>query len=164
MGEGAGTLEMKGQGVLFSSARDDWETPREAFAEWHREFHFTVDGAASRENALVPHYYGVGGDRVDALSAPWEGRVFCNPPYGAQITPRWVRHARLSVDLGSAELVVLLLPARTDTRWFHEDVIGHAEVRFIRGRLRFGGPGHGESAPFPSMLAIYRGARNWAHA
>jgi len=126
--------------TLFSSASDRWSTPPDVFAALDAEFAFNLDPCPLD-------------GRVDGLSlfCDWSGlRVFCNPPYGPGVAD-WLRRA------GEAELAVFLLPARTDVRWFHDLVLGYAmEVRFIRGRLKFGGSRN--SAPFPSMVVIYRSA------
>ena len=88
----------------------------------------------------------------DGLSAPWRGVVFVNPPYGRALA-RWVAKARREVELGHARTVVALLPARPDTAYWHDHVAGRAAVYFLRGRLRFGDGG--QSAPFPSALAVW---------
>ena len=88
----------------------------------------------------------------DKLSMPWNGRVWCNPPYGRQVG-QWVKKAYMSAQTGA--LVVMLLPARTDTAWFHDYIYRRAEIRFVRGRLKFGGSRN--SAPFPSMVCVFRG-------
>lgn len=140
--------------MLFSSSRGDWETPPEIFAEWQKEFGFTTDAAANAENALCAEYYD------DALTQKWRGRVFCNPPYG-RLVGSFVKQAWYSVYIWeSADLVMLLLPARTDTRWFHEFCYRadqRTEIRFLKGRIRFRMKGiAGNPAPFPSMLVIFR--------
>jgi hypothetical protein len=88
------------------------------------------------------------------LAQRWQGVVWCNPPYGRSIA-RWVRKAWESVEQGDAECVVCLLPARVDTRWWHT-YCARGEVRFLRGRLRFGGAKSG--APFPSAVVVFRNA------
>jgi hypothetical protein len=90
----------------------------------------------------------------DGLLLEWFGRCWMNPPYGRTIG-RWMAKARRMAESGKAELVVCLVPARTDTAWWHENVMRAAEVRFIRGRLKFGGAKH--AAPFPSALVIFKG-------
>lgn len=90
----------------------------------------------------------------DGLSLAWFGRCFVNPPYGAAL-PDWVRKARSEVEVGRAELVIALVPARPDTRWWHENVIGHASVFMLRGRLKFRGTAN--AAPFPSALIVWGG-------
>lgn len=88
----------------------------------------------------------------DGLIQPWSGSVFVNPPYGRQIS-KWV--AKAALEISRCRMIVMLLPARTDTGWFHDYVYGRAEVRFIRGRLKFSGSIW--PAPFPSMVVIFRG-------
>jgi site-specific DNA-methyltransferase (adenine-specific) len=123
--------------VLFSSVSDRWATPLDVYQALHKEFRFSLDPCPLDGGA-------------DGLSpaVSWRGqRVFCNPPYGPGIG-KWLGRG------GEAELAVFLLPARTDTRWFHEQVLPRAaEVRFLRGRLKFGPAKNG--APFPSMVVVY---------
>lgn len=134
--------------ALFSSQTGEWETPQDRFDEWDKEFRFTLDAAATRQNAKCRRWYTM---RGDALAKPWPDRVWLNPPYGRGVG-QWVEKARRESLKGS--LVVCLLPARTDTRWFHDHVWpDKAEVRFLKGRLRFGGSKN--PAPFPSMLVIF---------
>lgn len=139
--------------VMFSSARGDHATPQWLFDELNREFHFDVDGAADGDSSLCGLYLS------DALHDDWSGgrkrpsRVFLNPPYGRDIG-RWTTKAIVEVDAGHAEIVVLLLPARTDTSWFRKLVEYAAEVRFIPGRLKFGDAQN--SAPFPSCVVVVR--------
>ena len=137
--------------VMFSSATDNWSTPQDFFDKLNDEFHFTLDVCADENNHKCEHYYT---KEIDGLSRPWVGTVWCNPPYGRKIG-EWVRQAYLSSHIGSAT-VVMLLPARTDTRWFHEYIYNksNTEIRFIKGRLKFGGCKN--SAPFPSMVVIFR--------
>ena len=132
--------------VLFSSKSENWETPLQFFQELDAEFHFDLDVCALPENAKCTRYYT---PEDDGLSQPWNGTCWCNPPYGRRISA-WVKKAA-----ESETTVVMLLPARTDTKWFHEYIYGKAEVRFIKGRLKFGGSKN--SAPFPSMVVIFRG-------
>ena len=125
------------------------ETPQAVFDELDAEFGFTLDPCSTDANAKCPRHYT---RKDDGLSKDWSGeRVFMNPPYGREIGS-WVEKAATS-----DALVVGLLPARTDTRWFHDWVYGRAELRFVRGRLKFErGGAPGMSAPFPSMAAIWR--------
>lgn len=131
---------------LFTSATDLWETPQDFFGRLDAEFHFTLDACALPENAKCPRYYT---PDQDGLSKPWAGTVWCNPPYGRQIG-RWVEKAAQSASEGAT--VVMLLPARTDTKWFHRYIYGKAEIRFVAGRLKFGGSKN--SAPFPNMVVV----------
>lgn len=125
-----------------------WETPQEVFAPLNAEFGFTVDVAASPATAKCDRFYT---EEQNGLLQDWTGeRVWMNPPYGREIYA-WTRKAR---DAGA--LVVGLLPASTDLAWWHEDVIGHATVRYLRGRVRFltGGP-YRASGFFPSVIVVW---------
>lgn len=134
--------------VMFSSKTDLWATPQDFFDKLDAEFHFNLDVCALPENAKCAAFYT---PEMDGLSQPWYGNCWCNPPYGRQVG-RWVAKAAQSAAEGAT--VVMLLPARTDTAWFHDYIYGRAEVRFVRGRLKFGGSTN--SAPFPSMVVIFR--------
>lgn len=138
--------------LFFSSKSDEWSTPWEIFNELDQEFGFDLDPCATAENHKCANYYT---KEDDGIVKNWGGcRVFCNPPY-SQIG-KWVEKAyREGTKDGT--LVVLLIPARTDTRYFHDFILHRSEVRFIRGRLKFGDQKN--SAPFPSMVVIFRGAR-----
>ena len=130
--------------VLFAHNSGDWETPQVLFDSLNKEFTFTLDVCASKENAKCKKFFT---KEQDGLKQKWGGAMcWCNPPYGRQIY-EWVKKA-------STENCVLLLPARTDTKWFHEFVYGKAEIRFIKGRLKFGNSNN--SAPFPSMVVVFR--------
>lgn len=134
---------------LYTSLTDEWETPQNFFDDLDAEFHFTLDVCATTANAKCSKFY----TKADnGLTKIWSGeRVFCNPPYGKFIG-EWVRKCRVEADKGT--LVVGLLPARTDTRWFHEHIYQKSkEIRFIKGRLKFGNSKN--SAPFPSMIIIF---------
>ena len=144
----------KGSPALKSD-RTDWETPRELFDRLDAFWHFDLDAAASDANHLCADYYT---KETDGLAHSWAGRrVWCNPPYGNQIAD-WARKAYEETRDGQT-LVIMLVPARTDTRWYHDYIQGHAaEVKFIRGRLKYtlGGVAQ-SSAPFPSMLVRWGG-------
>ena len=144
--------------VLFSTGKDDWETPSDLFAELHKEFNFTLDAAASDINHKLPRYYT---KETDGLAQSWaHERVFCNPPYSRKTKTNpgqeaWIEKAYKEAQKGA--LVVMLIPARTDTKAFHRYILNHAEIRFIEGRLRFEENGQTrDAAPFPSMVAIFR--------
>lgn len=140
--------------VLFSSKTAEWETPQDFFDELNREFHFSLDPCADAQNHKCARYYT---KEDDGLRQDWSGEtVFCNPPYGREIEA-WVRKCFLEVYTGTCRCAVLLLPARTDTKWFHAYVYHKAEVRFIKGRLKFGGAKY--NAPFPAMVIIFRNYR-----
>lgn len=143
--------------ALFGATEDrpdggEWGTPQKFFDDLNEEFHFTLDAAASVENAKCPHFYT---KETDGLMQVWDGIVFCNPPYGKEIS-RWLQKGRDAADNGAT--VVFLIHARTDTRWFHNHVYKIAdEIRFIKGRLKFTHKdGTNQSAPFPSMVVVYR--------
>lgn len=129
----------------------EWATPPEIFDPLHREFSFTVDACATAKNAKLPRFWS---EAENGLLQDWRGeRVFMNPPYGREIYP-WTNKAHLAW----ADLVVGLLPASTDLAWWHEHVIGaEAEIRYLRGRVRFltDGP-YRASGFFPSVVVIWR--------
>jgi site-specific DNA-methyltransferase (adenine-specific) len=131
--------------VLFSSKTDLWETPQAFFDSLNKEFHFTIDVCALQENSKCDKYYT---PLDDGLAQEWCGVVWCNPPYGREVC-KWVRKAYFA-----KATVVMLLPARTDTKWFHDYIAEKQEVRFVKGRLKFGGCKN--SAPFPSMVVVFR--------
>lgn len=133
--------------VMFSSRTGEWETPQRLFEQLDRTYSFTLDACATAENAKCAKYYT---PEEDGLAQPWEGRVWCNPPYGREIG-KWVKKAWESARSGAT--VVMLLPARTDTKWFHRYLYGKAELRFLEGRIKFSGSRN--SAPFPSMVAVF---------
>lgn len=134
--------------VLFSSKETVWSTPQDFFNKLNEEFDFTIDVCALPENAKCKRYFT---PEDDALKQKWTGTCFCNPPYGREIG-QWVEKASKSADEGAT--VVMLLPVRTDTKWFHNYVYGKAEIRFVAGRLKFGGSKN--NATFPSMVVIFR--------
>jgi len=137
--------------ALFSSKSDQWNTPRDLFEKLDAEFHFDLDPCADAENHKCERYFT---KEDDGLQKPWGGsRVFCNPPYGRDIW-KWVKKA---YEEGHKEntIVVMLIPARTDTAYFHDYILHRAEVRFVSGRLKFSNAIN--SAPFPSMIVIFRG-------
>jgi site-specific DNA-methyltransferase (adenine-specific) len=135
---------------MFSSKTDQWATPSETFAELDAEFHFDLDPCADVDNHKCERYFT---KEINGLSQNWGGyNVFCNPPYGRQIG-EWVKKA-YEESRKPNTLVVMLIPARTDTKWFHDYILGKAEIRFIRGRLKFGGAD--SAAPFPSMVVVFR--------
>jgi site-specific DNA-methyltransferase (adenine-specific) len=130
----------------------DWETPQELFDKLNHEFNFTIDLAANEHNRKCDRWFGPGGVEEDALSVSWEGvRGWLNPPYGRGLA-RWVRKA-YEESRDGASLVVLLIPSRTDTTYWHDYVIRADEVRFLRGRLKF--VGATASAPFPSAIVVF---------
>lgn len=137
--------------VHFSSKSNEWETPRWLFDELNNDFHFTLDPCATSKNAKCKKYYTA---QEDGLEKSWKGeRVFCNPPYGREIS-KWVKKCAS----GEADISVMLIPARTDTSYFHDFIYGKARIIFLRGRLKFGDSKN--SAPFPSMIVIFRKRRS----
>jgi phage N-6-adenine-methyltransferase len=134
-------------GYMPPSKTDDWATPQEFYDRLNADYKFTLDVAASAENAKAPKFYTA---QDDGLSQPWFGRVWCNPPYGKGIAD-WVKKAWESHHQNAA-VVVMLLPARTDTKWFHDYAL-KGRVEFLKGRLKFGNSK--TAAPFPSMLVIF---------
>lgn len=138
--------------VLFSSKKDDWETPQALFDELDKEFHFTLDPCANEFNHKCDKYFTI---KDDGLSQKWDGhRVFCNPPYGRKIYD-WIKKSYEEAQKDNV-IVVLLIPSRTDTRYFHEFLYkkDNVELRFVKGRLKFGNCK--DAAPFPSLIAIMR--------
>lgn len=125
--------------VVFSSTSDHWSTPDETYRALDSEFYFNFDPCPLNSTD-------------DGLKRKWVGRVFCNPPYSK--IGEFIRKGLYDLAEGDVEALVFLVPARTDTRWFHDYVMPAAEIRFLRGRLKFGGAKN--SAPFPSMVCIWR--------
>lgn len=139
--------------VLFSSSYQDWQTPSDLFESLDSEFHFTLDPCASHYSAKCNRYYT---KEQNGLGFDWSNRrVFCNPPYNE--VDLWVSKCYFESRYNNA-LCVMLIPARTDTKWFHKYIYPYAEIRFIKGRLkfldRFGNSLN--SAPFPSLVAVFR--------
>lgn len=137
--------------ALFSSDKEDWATPQGLFDELNKEFSFTLDPCADHSNHKCERYFT---KEIDGLRQDWSGEVvFVNPPYGSK-TALWVKKCYEEVHEGACKCAVMLIAARTDTRWFHDYIYGKAEIRFIKGRVKFGNAKN--SAPFPSMLAIFK--------
>jgi phage N-6-adenine-methyltransferase len=134
--------------VHFRSDGHRWETPPTLFAALDAEFHFTTDVCAEASNAKCGRYFS---PAQDGLRQRWEGVCWMNPPYGTVIG-QWVQKASEASLYGAT--VVCLLPARTDTRWWHRYVLPFAEIRYLPGRQRF--VGAKSSAPFPSAVVIFR--------
>ena len=133
--------------VMFSKKSDEWATPQNLFDKLNEEFGFTLDPCATKENTKCEKYFT---QQEDGLYQSWCNEVvFCNPPY-SQIK-EWVK--KCYDEAGSAIKIVLLIPARTDTRYFHDYIYHKSEIRFIKGRLKFGDSKN--SAPFPSMIVIF---------
>lgn len=137
---------------MFSSATDLWETPQEFFDKLNEEFHFQTDVCAIPQNAKCERFFT---PAQNGLVQQWSGCCWCNPPYGREIG-KWVQKAHDEAQNGTT--TVMLLPARTDTKWFHNFIYGQADIRFIKGRLKFGGQNN--PAPFPSMVVIFKSKEN----
>ena len=134
--------------VWHSKKSDEHPTPQWLFDALNREFGFTLDPCATFENAKCGKFYT---QSENGLLKSWGGEVvFMNPPYSK--VADWMRKAYISAMEESAT-VVCLVPSRTDTAWFHDCAL-YGEIRFIRGRLRFGNAT--ENAPFPSMIVVFR--------
>lgn len=140
--------------VLFSSKSVEWGTPQNLFDKLDRKFHFTIDVCANEFNHKCDKYYDV---NQNGLSKKWRGNVWCNPPYGREIK-YWVKKAYSSSRSGKA-LVVMLIPARTDTEWFHKYIYKKDGVKilFLKGRIKFTDNSGNilNSAPFPSMIVVF---------
>lgn len=137
--------------VLLSSNTCEWETPQLFFDALNAEHHFDVDVCTTANNAKCERYYT---KEQDGLSQQWKGVCWMNPPYGREIG-KWMRKAYESSLYGAT--VVCLVPARTDTAWWH-DYAMKGEVEFVRGRLKFGGSK--ANAPFPSAIVTFWAARD----
>lgn len=136
---------------LFSSNSDEWATPSALYSELNAEFGFTLDPCATSENHKCDNYFT---KDDDGLVQDWGGHVvFCNPPYSD--IKAWVEKCYRE-GCKDHTLVCLLIPCRTDTKYFHDYIYNRAEIRFVKGRLKFNESKN--SAPFPSMLVIFRGA------
>ena len=134
--------------VMFTSKSEEWETPQELFDELNGRFAFQLDVCATEGNAKCPDFYT---RDQDGLKQSWSHRNWMNPPYGRQLG---VWCARADEEAKRGRFTVGLLPARTDTRWFH-DFCKHWHCVFLRGRLKFKGAGKPNPAPFPSMLVYF---------
>ena len=130
--------------LMFPSKTDLWETPQELFDKYDAIYRFETDVCALPENAKCKRFFT---PEMDGLKQEWTGVCWCNPPYGRQIG-KWVEKA-----VKSSATVVMLLPARTDTKWFHDWCLPYGKIEFLRGRLKFGGCDN--PAPFPSMIVVF---------
>lgn len=134
--------------LMFSSETDMWATPQGFFDSLNKVFRFEIDVCAIAENAKCKTFFS---PDVDGLTQEWNGVCWMNPPYGREISA-WVKKAYLSAKKNGAT-VVCLLPARVDTKWWHDYCSG-GEIHFIKGRLKFGNSAN--SAPFPSAVVVFR--------
>jgi site-specific DNA-methyltransferase (adenine-specific) len=136
--------------VHFSSKSNEWTTPQNLYDKLDKEFNFTLDPCCTKESAKCDKFYT---KEDDGLSKDWRyDRVFMNPPYGREIS-KWIEKAYKESLKGA--IVVCLIPARTDTRYWHDYIFTKAEVRFLKGRVKFGRNGIHGPAPFPSAVVIF---------
>jgi site-specific DNA-methyltransferase (adenine-specific) len=134
--------------VHFSSETVEWATPQEFYDKLNAEFRFTLDPCCTDETAKCLNYFT---EADNGLAQDWRSeRVFMNPPYG-RVIGHWMKKAYDEAQRGA--LVVCLVPARTDTKWWHDYAL-RGEVRFVRGRLKFGGAKI--NAPFPSAVVVFQ--------
>jgi len=145
------------QKIMFSSLRQDWATPQHIFDELNKEFNFTLDPCCSKKTAKCKKFYTI---EDDGLSKSWEGeRVFINPPFGRE-QAAWIKKG-YEESLKPNTIIVFLIPARTDTKAFHQYIYPHATLRFVKGRIKFEKPGSTTpkekwtAAPYPSMIVIF---------
>jgi phage N-6-adenine-methyltransferase len=146
---------------MFSAKTHEWETPNELFFALDPIYRFSLDVAASKSNAKIENYYT---EADNGLEKEWKGRIWCNPPYGKGVG-KWLEKCRREIEIGNCDVAVFLLPARTDTKWFHEyvwDKVSHhprtgVQLQLLAGRLRFEGATSG--APFPSMIVVFKPVR-----
>jgi len=142
---------MAKQGYMPPAKTVEWSTPQAFFNRLDAEFHFSLDTAATLENSKCVQCLT---KAEDGLRASWHdvGAVYCNPPYG-RVLADWVRKAYTEAQ-GYGHPIVMLIPARTDTKWWHEYVMRADEIRFVKGRLKFGDGA--QSATFPSVVVVFR--------
>lgn len=148
------TETMKGHNVLFSSGNDSWSTPASIYYDLDQEFHFDFDPCPLNTRVKLTDTLFPDEDITEVyngLTVEWGESTFCNPPY-SEISD-WID--KIIIEHKKGKSIVLLVPSRTDTKWFHKHVLTTAkEIRFVKGRLKFGGAK--DSAPFPSMIIIFK--------
>lgn len=137
----------------FDSVRQDWDTPDSVFLPLDAEFHFTLDLAASEKNARCDRYFS---KEIDGLQQAWHGTCWLNPPFGDKSSKMvdWIKKAWHDTQHDPDLTVVMLIPARTNTKWFHDYCMKAAEVRFIKGRPKFGDASHG--LPQPLVIIVFK--------
>lgn len=134
---------------MATAKRDDWGTPKKLFEQLNNEFRFTLDAASNDTNYKCEKHYTI---KEDGLKQDWSNEsVYLNPPYGRCLKD-WCR--KCYEERKKAKVIVALLPSRTDTSYFHDYIYNKAEVRFLRGRLKFDDSKY--AAPFPSMIVIWK--------
>lgn len=142
-------MQDKSSDVIFSRKSDEWATPQHLFDSLNEEFHFDLDPCATEQNHKCEKYFTLD---QNGLEKSWGGyKVFCNPPYSS--IAKWVEKAYKEAQKENT-IVVMLIPSRTDTKYFHDFIYHRSEIRFVRGRLKFGDSPY--NAPFPSMIVIFR--------
>lgn len=148
--------------AMLTSKSNEWETPQDLYDKLDEEFHFNLDPCSTDKNHKCKNYFTI---KDDGLSKYWfvEGgaRVFVNPPYGKEIK-KWVKKCYEESKKEYVDVIVMLIPARTETKYFHDYIYHKAEIRFIKGRIKFCIDGKPViwNAPFPSMVVIYRNNKN----
>ena len=146
---GAKLWSKKAGAVGFSSKSGDWDTPQDFYEKLNKQFDFTLDPCASARSAKCKKYFT---KEDDGLAQDWRGHTaFVNPPYGRNIG-EWVKKGYEESKKHNT-VVVMLVPSRTDTKWWHDYVMRAKEVHFVRGRLKFGDSTN--AAPFPSAVVIF---------
>jgi len=138
--------------ALYASDKTDWGTPQAFFDRLNAEFHFDLDAAASAENTKCRCFYTKEQNGLLHDWGTWPQSAWCNPPYGRSIGD-WIAKAHREARINGVTVVVLI-PSRTDTAYWHDYVMRAAEVRFVRGRLKFEGAPN--QAPFPSAVIVFR--------
>lgn len=136
--------------VLFSSKSNEWATPQDLYDKLNNKYNFTLDPCSTIENHKCNKFYTI---KENGLIQDWSNEiVFCNPPYGREIYD-WVKKCYNEYLKGTK--IVLLIPSRTDTKYFHEFLYNkpNIKIQFIKGRLKFGNSDN--SAPFPILLAYF---------
>jgi phage N-6-adenine-methyltransferase len=156
------TSKKRTSASVFLDAADtvEWGTPPEFFNAMNREFHFTLDAAASDTNHKCDKYYT---NKQDAIHKKWRGRVWINPPYGRELK-HWMKKATHEIAKERTEVIVFLVPVRSSTQWWHNIVMRHAEeIRFVNGGLAFHNFKHGydggaapKPAPYPLCIIVFR--------
>lgn len=140
--------------VMFSSDDMTWSTPQAFFDKLNGEFHFTLDPCCSQNTAKCSKFFT---KEIDGLKQSWASDiVFCNPPYGREL-PKWIEKSYIE-SINNDIVVVMLIPSRTDTRAWHDYCMKAKEIRFVKGRLKFGESKN--SAPFPSAVVIFDGKQH----
>lgn len=148
---------MAGFDGKFESAKQEWTTPAKLYEPLNEKYNFNFDLAADKHNTKCQHYYS---ENDDSLKQEWRGRCWLNPPYGGMAANKlanWVKKAKSETERGSAELVAVLMPARTNTKWWHDCCMKANKIIFICGRPKFGGAKYG--LPQPLAIIIFENVK-----